>query len=107
MKIKRIVNLPEIGSPLELEFELTDEELLTAYHEKQHHYDVEVVKDKLQYYEENPDEFYEAYGTSYFILSDKIDAIAYEMRRNIDKYDADPYYALIDAIETAVRQYND
>lgn len=85
-------------------FELTDGELLEAYLEKQHQYDVDVVKDKLQYYENNPDDFYEAYGCSYFILSDKVDKIAYAMRRNIDKYDSDPFYALTDAIENIVRE---
>ena len=99
MTIKRIVN----GETLK--FELTEDELLEAYLEKQHRYDVDVVKDKFQYYEDNPDEFFEAYGTSYTVLSGRIDAIAYEMRRNIEKYDSDPFYALIDAIETAVKEY--
>lgn len=86
-------------------FELTDQELLAAYLEKQHRYDVDAVKDKLKYYEENSNEFYEAYGVSYFQLVDKAEDIAFEMRRILDR-DSDPYFALIEAIEWAVRNFS-
>lgn len=83
-------------------FELTPEELLAAYKEQQHKYDVTVVEDKLSYYAKNPDEFAEAFNTSYCDMSREADTIAHVMRRKIDDYNGDPFYSLIEAIESVL-----
>lgn len=99
------MNILRTFNGVDYNIELTPEEIQKAFKEQQHQNDVDVVKKKLSYYEEYPDEFFEAYGCSYFCLYEKVDEIAYDMRNQIDKYNFDPCYALVDAIEKAVRSF--
>lgn len=98
------MNILRTFNGVDYDIELTPEEIQKAFKEQQHLYDIDVVKMQLQYYEEYSDEFYETYGTSYICLIDKIDTIAYEMRRNINEHESSLHYALIDAIESAVKE---
>jgi len=75
------------------EFELTGEELRTAYYEQEHLFDVKDVKGKIED-EENE------YGDAAEFILEHIDDVADEMRRNIDKYDMDWVSACDEAIET-------
>lgn len=87
-------------------FDLTPEELDAAYKEKQHLDDVTIVRERLAQYKLNPDRFSEAFGVAYFDLSDRVDSIAYDMRRRLDKWndtDDTAFYECIGAIECAVR----
>lgn len=99
------MNILRTFNGVDYNIELTPEEIQKAFKEQQHLNDIEAVRKKLDYYEEYPDEFFEAYGCSYFKLYSKIDEIAFDMRDQIDKHNSDQYFALIDAIEKAVRSF--
>ncbi len=85
MKIVRIVG------GVKMEFILSDNELYNAYEEQQHLFDLEDVKGYFDGYSE--EDCKREYGLSSSEVEDRLDEIAYEMRRNIDKYDMDWYYA--------------
>lgn len=84
------------------EIELTKEELRQAYEEQEEIYDIECIRRGIENYLEE----YE-----YEILKDNEDFIqeaAWELRRNIDKYDMSFDYAIQDAIsEVSGRFLND
>ena len=85
MIIKRIIDGNEVS------VELTRDELVTAHEEYQHIMDVTYCKGKIEFGSE--DAFKEEYGVSKEDAMKQIDAIAYEMRRQADKYDLDDDYA--------------
>ena len=69
------------------EFELTDNERLNAYEEQQHLYDITDVRDHFACMKEA--ELIASHGKTMAEIEALFDDIAYEMRRNIDKYDMD------------------
>ena len=91
MKISRAIN----GETKE--FVLTKNELYNAFEEQQHIFDMEDVKSYFDGYSE--EDYLREYGLSSDAVKDRFGEIAYEMRRNIDKYDMDWHYAREAAIE--------
>ena len=70
-----------------IEIELTEEELSSAYYEKEHLLDIEFVKNECEHdsdFEELPDEE----------RKDAYDDIAYEMRYQMDHYGISDFDAL-------------
>ena len=72
-------------------YELTPAELLSAYEEQQHVWDVSYCKSKIDSYDD--ESFQEEYGVSKEEGSSNLDDIAYEMRRQVNKYDLNEDYA--------------
>lgn len=79
-----------------LAFRLTDQELFNAFEEQQHSYDMQDVESSFDMYGDA--EFYDTFGVKKRWLGDDMEDIAYEMRRNMDKYDMDRQFALEEAI---------
>lgn len=84
------------------EFELTDDERLNAYEEQQHMYDRTDVRDHFLFMEES--DLIASYGKTMAGIEASFDDIAYEMRRNIDKYDMAWTAALDEAIGDILNQ---
>lgn len=86
MKIKREIN----GQVME--FELTSEELYSAYLEKEHEYDCQDIQDELESYNFNDEtrkDFFDIYGIPLekVLSNDELtDDLAYEKRHNQDHY---------------------
>lgn len=85
MKVSRIID----GKTIEIE--LTKDELLEAHNEQEHIWDVSYCSSMLNNMDE--ESVTAEYGVSKAVAADNIDAIAYEMRRQINKYDLDADYA--------------
>lgn len=81
-----------------IEIELTENELYQAYIEQEHIFDRNDVENYFDDYEDS--DFETEYGCSRAEAMEKLDEIAYEMRRNIDKYDMNWY----DAREAAIAE---
>lgn len=85
MKIKREVNGQMV------EFELTSEELYSAHLEQEHKYDMQDIEDVLEGYRpDGKEDFYWTYEVPFdrvYGNEDLISEMAYEKRRNMDKYD--------------------
>ena len=96
MKIKRLVNGKE------QEFELTEDELYAAFSEQEFKFDRADVTDYFLAFD--IEDIEEEYGMTMKEIESKFNEIAYEMRRNIDKYDMDWTYARDEAIETVLRR---
>lgn len=94
MKITRSLNGQNI------EFELTSDEVYSAYLQQEHEYDLSDVKDRLMDYD--PLNFYEKYNVPLkwvFQNEDLIDNIAHEKRKNMDDLDMHWDAALDEAIK--------
>lgn len=85
MTIKRIVDGEELS------FELTKDELLDAHNEQEHLWDCDYCKSMFENFDEEG--FLSKYGIIKEHAEKRIDDIAYEMRRQINKYDLDADYA--------------
>lgn len=85
MKIKRTI----LGE--EEEFELTPDELYMAYREQEHKFDLSDVEDVFNGFDD--DELVDMYGRTRDEIKERYEDIAYEMRRNIDKYEMSWQYA--------------
>lgn len=97
MKIKRIIN----GS--EVEIELTKDELFNAYSEQEHEWDMQSCKDYLNSGIYDGEEWYEELSEE---IEKKIIAeTAYELRRNMDKYNMDHEYAIDEAFSVVLCGY--
>lgn len=88
MKIKRVVDGKEV------EFELSKQELYEAYAEQEFQWDLEYVKTHLDKYSD--EEFLNKFG--YTRSTADPEAIASEMRRQMNKYELDIDYAFTEAI---------
>lgn len=99
MKIKREVN----GVPME--FELTDDELWSAFQEKERQFDRQDIEDAVCGLED--EDIDDLYGVSREVLESLFDQMAYEKRRNQDKYDMSWEFARDEAIRTVVRHYKE
>lgn len=86
----------------EFEFELTNDELWNAYIEKEHQFDIEDVESFFCGFSD--DELRLLYKKSSEEIKSMYDDIAYEMRRNIDKYDMDWEYARDEAVTSVLIQ---
>lgn len=91
MKIKRIVD------GVEHEFELTREELFDTYCEQEHIWDADCV---WYIYSEEIEEMYKNEDEQNGFVED----VAYEMRRQIDKYGVSKEYALDEAFKKVTSQ---
>lgn len=96
MTIKREIN------GVVYEFKLTDMELYSAYVEQEHIYDKDGVVSFFDAFED--EDIMDSYGMTRKDVESVFDDIAYEMRRNINKYDMLWEYALDEAIRSCVRQ---
>lgn len=85
MKIKRTIDGKEY------EFELTDMELVGAYEEQEHKWDYPYCESMFQDFDD--ESFVSEYNVDKTTAQQYIDEIAYEMRRQINKYDLDADYA--------------
>ncbi len=90
MIVKRIIDGDEIN------IELTDRELIDAFYEQEHLFDIEDVQDKLA--EMDDDEFAEYGLTRSYVDKDDIDEIAHKKRYRINKYGMNWESATEDAI---------
>lgn len=97
MKIKRTINGQEY------EFQLTQQELYSAYSEQEHQYDQEDIRGEFE--EQEPWEIYGNYGIAAKYLSELVPQMAYEKRRLIDKYGMNWETACGEAIRTVVSDY--
>lgn len=103
MKIQREVN----GQVLE--FELTSEELLAAFEEQEHLYDIQDVKNKFEG-EIDPNEFEDEHGFPMDLVMDNqdlLDEMAWESRHNQDKHGMEWQYARDDAIKDIIEKHRD
>lgn len=91
MQIVRVIN------GIELKITLTDDEIYTAFVHKQHEFDMMDVEDALDWYEDSD---LAEYGVSKKELENAVEDIAYDMRRNIDKYDMTWDYARDEALHS-------
>lgn len=94
MKITR-----EIGGK-QYEFELTRDELYRAFDEQEHIYDVNDIEDVVFYMEDA--EVLAEYGISKEAFLAMKDEMAYEKRRNMDKYDMSWDYARDEAVSSVL-----
>lgn len=78
--------------------ELTADELLTAYYEQEHNYDVQDVEDEIETCTD--DELLDMYGAKREDLLPLVDEMAYRKRRNIEKYEMEWF----DAVAHAIRE---
>ena len=85
------------------QYELTPEELFLAYTEQEHIWDVSSCQANLESYDE--ESFREEFGIGKDEARSKLDDIAYEMRRQIDKYDLDFDYARDCAFREILAQF--
>ena len=99
MVIKR-----QVAGGQELLIELTAKELCDAYHEQEHNYDVEDVQNVFDNME---DEEFEERGLTREEAESRIDEIAREKRRNINKYDMSWELALDEALKDFWSEYED
>ena len=97
MKIEREVN----GTMMV--FELTDDELYEAYKEKEFMFDVQDIEDVVCGWSD--EEFEDSYGIPKEVFDSLVHQMAYQKRRNQDKYDMSWDYARDDAIRTVVAEY--
>lgn len=84
------------------ELELTERELYGAFREQEHIYDLDYVANTLDCFED--EDLLDLYGMTREVVKSKYDDMAYEMRRNIDKYAMSEEYALDEAINYCLRQ---
>ena len=99
MIIKRTIN------GIDFNFELTPAEMYAAYFEQQEHFDIQDVMNYADMFDE--DDFEEEVGCTYKEFCDMKEEIAYEMRRNMDKYDMDFSYARDEAVRDIVARYKE
>lgn len=78
MKITRVIN----GSNVEIE--LTPAEMLDAYYEKEHQFDKQDIQDLYNWLD--PEDIEQTYHITKAKLDEGLDEMAYEMRRDIDKW---------------------
>lgn len=90
MKINR-----EINGKI-YEFELTEQELYDAFAEQEFQFDLENVRNYFEDY--TAEDFRDEYGITIEEAEEKFEDIAYQLRRNIDKYDMSFEYALPAAV---------
>jgi len=99
MVIKRTIN------GMNLSIELTPAEMLDAYMEQQWAFDIQDVINYADMFSE--DEFEEEVGCTYKEFCDMKEEIAYEMRRNMDKYDMDFVYARDEAVQNVISRHKE
>ncbi len=80
------------------EIELTKEELFNAYKEQEGIFDIQNIKDNMEYY---LDESHETLIGN----KDFIEEAASELRRNLDKYDMDYENAISSALKNTKIKY--
>lgn len=81
-------------------FKLTGDELYRAFWEQEHNFDCDDVRDYLYGFEDA--DLIDSFGADSKEIEENIDDIAYEMRRQMDKYDVDMDYAREEAIRAVL-----
>ncbi len=99
MKIKREVN----GVPME--FELTDDELWSAFQEKERQFDRQDIEDAICDLED--EDVDDLYGVSREVLESLFDQMASKKRRYQDEYGMTWTEARDEAIRDVVRHYKE
>lgn len=84
------------------EFKLTESELYNAYREQEHIYDLDGVVGFFDCFEDG--DLLDFCNMTRKQVEAKYEDIAYEMRRNIDKYNMLEEYALDEAVDYCLRQ---
>lgn len=87
MKIKRIIN------GVTYEFELTNSERFDAYIEQEHEWDVDYVRNEWDNEDLDPEE-----------RESMVEDVAYEMRRQVNKYCMSDYEALCIAADLVIAE---
>ncbi len=100
MTIKRTYDSGN-GNVMGLVIELTSEEVYKAYLEKEHEFDTQDVIDMLEYME---DEIFAKHSKTKEQCMEMVDRMAYEKRRNVDKYDMEWECAVLDAISSVLNE---
>lgn len=99
MKIQREIN------GISMEFELTDDELWSAFQEKEQQFDRQDIEDAVCGLED--EDIDDLYGVSREVLESLFDQMAYEKRRNQDRYDMGWEFARDEAIQTVIQRYKE
>lgn len=99
MKIKRTIN------GIEMEFELTTNEMRDAYHEQQHKYDVEDVE--CVFYGMDVAEISDIYDTSWANIEPLIPEMARRYREYMDEYSDDWIYKINEAIADVLAEHRE
>lgn len=88
-----------------IEIELTEQELYNAYCEQEHQYDMQ----NCQYYLDSGiydgEDWFECLSQD--DINSLIEEMAYQYRRNVDKYEMHHDYALDDAASRSIKIYQD
>ena len=95
MKIQRIIR------GLEVEIELTSDELFRAYSEQEHKFDIDDILEELETGDEDTDNYNDI---PIAWLKENVSEIAYLKRRNIDKYGLEWREAVRQAINDYARE---
>lgn len=82
------------------EITLTQDELCKAYFEQQFYFDQDDVRTLFDSFDD--EDLMDNYGMTREQLESLTEDIAVEMRRNIDKYDMDWYYARDEAVRDVI-----
>ena len=97
MKIKRSIN------GVEYEFELTKDELFNAYCEQEYEYDKADIEDVIECLDD--EEVIDTYDVTRAEFESLIPRMAYEKRRQQDKYGVSWDYARDEAIGEIINQF--
>ena len=97
MKIQRTIN------SVKFDIELLPEELVEAYYEQQHNFDVEDVVSYGEMFENA--ELVDYLGCDYKTLLSLKEEMADELRKNIDKYDMDWSSARDEAVRDVINRH--
>lgn len=81
-------------------FKLTERELYEAFSEQEHRFDCDDVRDMLYAFEDV--DLVESYGADAEEILESLDDIAYEMRRQMNKYGVDMDFAREEAIRAVM-----
>lgn len=87
------------GTKIKIKIKLNEQELYKAYEEQEHIYDKDSIRNNITNEEYLDPELYKK-------LKNKetfIDTAAYELRRNLDKYNMEYSYAVKEAIASTIK----
>ena len=97
MKIQRTIN------GVKFNIELLPEELVEAYYEQQHKFDVEDIVSYGEMFEQK--ELIDYLGCDYKTYISLKEEMANEMRKNMDKYEMTYPYARDEAVRDVINRY--
>lgn len=98
MKIKRTVYAPNLN--MEMEFELTPDELKVAYIEQQHEYDVQNIRNELDCQSEYYDEHFGIGNCP--VTDDEVEDMVCRLQKLLDEDPAGNWSGCVEAAVTTV-----